>query len=189
MYASLRSVLTALSFASLSGTFTAGGALAQAKQEAPPQVGQPLQIKQIALTEKQIQSVLAAQRDIYTINSKQPDSAQPDPKVIAQLDAVAKENGFASYDEYNDVIYNIRLVLGGFDAATKKYAGSKAVIKQQIAQVEADKKMSANDKKQALAGLNMALKSPEPPIENKGNIDLVAKYYDRLAELMGDDQD
>jgi hypothetical protein len=58
--------------------------------------------------------------------------------------------------------------------------------------------MSAADKKQALADLNMALKSPEPPIENKGNIDLVAKYYDKidlvakyydkLAELMGDDQ-
>jgi hypothetical protein len=66
--------------------------------------------------------------------------------------------------------------------------GSEAVIKEQIAQVEADKKMPAADKKQALADLNMALKSPEPPIQNKGNIDLVAKYYDKLAELMGDDQ-
>ncbi|MEH2563747.1 hypothetical protein [Bradyrhizobium sp. AZCC 2289] len=189
MCASLRSVLTALSFACLSGAFTTGGALAQAKQEAPPQVGQPLQIKQIALTEKQIQGVLAAQKDIDAINSKQPDSVQPDPKVIAQLDAVVKKNGLASYDEYNDVIYNISLVLGGFDPATKKYVGSKAVVKQQIAQVEADKKMSANDKKQALDGLSMALKSPEPPIENKGNVDLVAKYYDRLAELLGDDRD
>jgi hypothetical protein len=108
--------------------------------------------------------------------------------VIAQLEAIAKKDGFASYDEYNNVIDNISLVLGGFDPATKKYVGSEAVIKAQMAQVQADKKMSAKDKKQALDDLNAALKAPEPPLENKGNIDLVTKYYDKLAELFGDDQ-
>ena len=54
--------------------------------------------------------------------------------------------------------------------------------------VQADKKMSPKDKKDALAELNQALKAPEPPIENKGNIDLVAKYYDKLAAIMGEDQ-
>jgi hypothetical protein len=39
-----------------------------------------------------------------------------------------------------------------------------------------------------LAYLNTALQAPEPAVENKVNIDLVAKYYDKLAELMGDDQ-
>ena len=48
--------------------------------------------------------------------------------------------------------------------------------------------MSAKDKKEALADLNDALKSPAPPIENKGNIDLVDKNYDKLAAAMGDDQ-
>ena len=79
-------------------------------------------------------------------------------------------------------------MLAGFDPATKKYVGSDAVIKSQIAQVEADKKISAKDKKQALADLNEALKAPEPPIENKGNIDLIAKYYNKLADLLGYDQ-
>jgi hypothetical protein len=33
-------------------------------------------------------------------------------------------------------------------------------------------------------------KNPPPAIENKGNIDLVAKYYDKLAdEFGGNDQD
>ena len=48
------------------------------------------------------------------------------------------------------------------------------MLKAQIAQVQADKKMPAKDKKEALAELNEALKTPAPPIENKGNIDLVA---------------
>ena len=87
---------------------------------------------------------------------------------LAQLDGVAKKNGFASYDEYNNVIDNISLVLAGFDPATKKYVGTEAVIKAQIAQVQADKKMSAKDKKEALADLNEALKSPAPRDREQG---------------------
>ena len=145
-------------------------------------------MKQMALTDKQIAGVLAAQKDIDAIIEKLPENAKPDPKVVAQLEAVAKKNGFASYDEYTNVVENISLVLAGFDPATKKYVGSDAVIKSQIAQVEADKKMPAKDKKQALADLNEALKAPELPIENKGNTDLIAKYYNKLADLLGHDQ-
>jgi hypothetical protein len=78
--------------------------------------------------------------------------------------------------------------MGGIDPATKKYVGSEAVIKSQITMVEADKKMSANDKKQALADLNTALKAPEPQVENKGNVDLIVKNYDKLNEALGADQ-
>jgi hypothetical protein len=168
----------------------AGGALAQAKQQmaqvqaAPPQEGP---IKQIALTDKQVQGVLSAQKDLDAITDKLTENSKPDPKMTAQLEAVAKKNGFASYDEYNNVVENISLVLAGFDPATKKYVGSDAVIKAQIAQVQADTKMPAKDKKEALADLNEALKAPAPAVENKGNIDLVAKYYDKLAAAMGND--
>jgi hypothetical protein len=86
------------------------------------------------------------------------------------------------------VIDNISLVMAGFDTTSKKYVGAEAVIKAQIAEVQADKKMSAKDKKEALADLNEALKAPAPPIANKGNIDLVTKYYDKLAAALGNDQ-
>ena len=192
----IRPAVVALSVACLAlsvAAMSTESALAQAKeQSAPAQAasppGQLPTLKQMALTDKQIQGVLAAQKDLDAITAKLPDNAPPDAKVTAQLDAVAKKNGFASYDEYNDVIDNISLVLGGFDPATKKYVGSEAVIKAQIAEVEADKKMSAKDKKEALADLNEALKAPVPAIENKGNIDLVGKYYDKLADALGDDQ-
>jgi hypothetical protein len=161
--------------------------MAPAPQAAPPPA-QEAPVKQMALSEKQIGGVLTAQKDMNAITEKLPENAKPDPKITAQLEAVAKKNGFASYDEYNDVVANISMVLGGFDPVTKKYVGSDAVIKAQIAQVQADKKMSPKDKKEALADLNEALKSPAPPIENKGNIDLVAKYYDKLADALGGDQ-
>jgi hypothetical protein len=195
-----RPVTVALSVAGLAVVMaiaSTGGALAQAKQAPPKQMApaqtapppaQPPAVKQMALTDKQVEGVLTAQKDMDAITAKLPDNARPDPKLIAQLEGVAKKNGFAGYDEYNNVIDNISIVLAGFDPATKKYVGTDAVIKAQIAQVQADRKMPPKDKKQALADLNEALKSPAPPIENKGNIDLVAKYYDKLADALGDDQ-
>jgi hypothetical protein len=193
----IRPAAVALSVACLAlsnAAMSTESALAQAKEQsapaqAAPPPGQPPALKQMALTEKQIQGELAAQKDIDAITEKMPDNAEPDPKVTARLEAVAKKNGFASYDEYNRVVDNIGLVLGGFDPTTKKYVGSDVVIKAQIAQVEADTKMSDKAKKEALADLNETLKSPAPPIENKGNIDLIAKYYDKLADALGDDRE
>jgi len=188
-----RPVLASLSIALLAASvagITSDAARAQAKDQAAPAQaaeGQLPVLKQMALTDKQIDAVLASQKDMDVITDKLPENAQPDPKIIAQLEAAAKKHGFASYDDYNNVVDNISLVLGGIDPATKKYVGSEAVIKSQILLVEADKTMNANEKKQALENLNMALKAKEPPIENKGNIDLVVKYYDKLAAVLGED--
>ena len=198
MPALLRPALTALGVACLlsaASLASSGTAFAQAKQQpAPAQQAAPTQqqaptLKQIALTDKQLDGVLAAQKDVDAITEKLPENAAPDQKVIAQLDGVAKKNGFSSYDDYNNVVDNISLVLGGFDPATKKYVGTEAVIKAQIAQVQADKKMPAKDKKEAIDELNQALKTPAPAIENKGNIDIVAKYYDKLAEAFGEGEE
>ena len=187
----IRPVAGALGIACLAASLAAisiDSAMGQAKQQmAPAQVAPPAEapVKQMALTDKQIQGVLAASKDMDAITEKLPESAPPDAKVTAQLDAVAKKNGFASYGDYNNATDNIGLVIAGFDPATRKYVGNEAVIKAQIAEVQADKKMSAKDKKEALADLDDALKNPAPPIQNKGNIDLVAKYYDQLAALLG----
>ena len=197
MHEFVRSVAAALSVVCLAAAIAiafAGDALAQANQAPPNQTAPAPQqqstvkpVKQMALTDKQIEGVLAAQKDMEEITAKLPDNPTPD-KITAQLDGVARKNGFASYDEYTNVVGNISIVLAGFDPATKQYVGTDAVIKAQIAQVKADKEMSPSDKKEALAELNDALKAPVPPIENKGNIDLVAKYYDKLADALGDDQ-
>ena len=195
-----RPVVRAVSFACLAfamGALSSGEVLAQAKQ-APPKQAAPAQaappppqqeapLKQIALTEAQVQSVLAAAKEMDPITEKIDENAKPDPKINAQLDGIAKRYGFVNYDDYNLVVDNITLVLEGFDTATKKYVGTEAVIKAQIAEVQADKKMSPKEKKEVLADLNEALKSPPPAIANKGNIDLVTKYYDKLAEALSEE--
>jgi hypothetical protein len=195
-----RPFVRALNLAALAlvlAALSTGDVLAQAKQ-APPKQPAPAQaappppqpeapLKQIALTDAQVQSVLAAAKELDPITEKIDENAKPDPKIVAQLEGITKRYGFAGYEDYNLVVDNITLVLGGFDPATKKYVGAEAVIKAQIAEVQADKKMSPKDKKEALADLNDALKSPQPAIENKGNIDLVTKYYDKLVEALSDE--
>ncbi len=202
MRAFIRPAVTSLSiacFAAVLAVLLAGGAFAQGKMAPAPAQGGKMapapaapppqqQLKQIALTDKQVDDAVAASKEMDPITAKLQPNAKPDPKVIAQLGAVAKKNGFASYDEYNNVMDNIGVVFSGIDSTTKKYVGPEAVIKAQIAEVQADKKMSPKDKKQALDALNMALKEPAPEIQNKGNIDLVVKNYDKLLPIMGDSQ-
>ena len=196
MSALLRPVFAALGVACLlsaASLASSGTAFAQAKQPPAPSQAAPAQqqapaLKQIALTDKQVDGVLAAQKDMDAVTAKLPENTAPDQKVMAQLDEVAKKHGFAGLDDYSTVVDNISLVIGGFDPATKKYVGTNAVIKAQIAQVRADNKMPAKDKKEALDELNQALKTPAPQVENKGNIDLIAKYYDKLIAALGDDE-
>ena len=108
MHRLIRPVLTALGIACAAASFasvTTNSALAQAGG-APP-------LKQVALTDKQIDGVIAAQKEMNPITEKLAPNAKPDPKVLAQLESVAKKNGFASYDEFSNVMDNIGLVMGG----------------------------------------------------------------------------
>jgi hypothetical protein len=190
----IRPAAAALSIACLAASMSlisSTDVLAQAKQQmapAPAAQQAPPPVKQMALTDKQIEGVLASSNEMDAITAKLPENAAPDAKAMAQLDAVAKKHGFASFDDYSNVTDNIGMVMSGIDQASKKYVGNEAVLKAQIAQVQADKKMSAKDKKETLADLNDALKNPAPAIQNKGNVDLVVKYYDKLAASMAADQ-
>ena len=90
MRETVRPLLVALSVACLSVSLTAlsnSAALAQAKQApanqmAPAQPAPP-QVKQMALTEKQIESALAATKEMDPITAKIPQDAKPDPKITA----------------------------------------------------------------------------------------------------------
>jgi hypothetical protein len=157
---------------------------------APPQAAQPAPpaVKQVALTDKQIEDALAANAEISPIVDKLPEDAAPDPKILAQLDGIAKKHGFASFEDYDNVTANINLVLAGFDPETKKFVGQEVVLKKEIATVQADKKMAPAEKKETLSELNAALKAAATPLQFQANIAVVGKYYDKLSEVMGQDK-
>jgi hypothetical protein len=137
--------------------------------------------KQIKLTEKHIQGFMAAYEDM----AKLYDGAnpEPDPKVEAQAEAVAKKNGFASLDEYDDVSFNIEMIMSGIDRQTKKFTESPEQIKNEIAALKADKSVPEAEKKEGLTQLEAALKNARP-VQFKENIALALKYFDQLAPIM-----
>jgi len=138
--------------------------------------------KQIKLTEKHIQSFMGAYRDMVKLyESANPD--KPDPKVEAQAEAVAKKNSFASLDEFDDVSFNVSMIMSGIDPQTKKFTEPPEQTKREIAALKADKTVPEAEKKDELAELEAALNTAKP-IQFKENIALVLKYYDKLLPLM-----
>jgi hypothetical protein len=140
------------------------------------------EVKQIKLTEKHIQSFIAAYKDMAKIYEGA-NFDKPDPKLEAQAEAVAKKNGFASLAEYDDVSANISMIVSGIDPQTKKFTEAPELIKNDIAALKADKSIPEAEKKRELAELDAALKDAKP-IQFKENITLVLKYFDKLLPLM-----
>ncbi len=139
-------------------------------------------LAQMELTDTLINQYLEAQPDVGAAidQAGETQSDNPDPKLTAKLEQIAKKHNFANFGQFDAVAGNIALVLEGVDPTTKKYIGPEAAIKKQIAELRADPKISAEDKKGEIAELEDELKSV-PPVKFKGNIDVVLKYYDKLA--------
>jgi hypothetical protein len=147
-----------------------------------PGVASAQEVKQIKLTEKHIQGFIAASKDMAKL-SDPGNSDKPNPELEGQAEAVVKKNGFASLAEFDDVSTNISTIMSGIDQQTKRFTEPPEQIKKEIAALKADKSVPEGEKKEDLAQLEAALKNAEP-IQFKENIALVLKYFDRLAELM-----
>ena len=144
--------------------------------------GAPQEIKQIKLTEKQVQSYIAAQSDLNAVTSKIKGD-KPDPKLVAELEAAAKKHGFAGLPELDDVSANISIVMSGIDPKTKEFSQPPEAIKKDIAAVNADTSIPAKEKKEIIDELNMALKFAKP-VQFPENVELVKKYYDKIESAM-----
>ena len=142
-------------------------------------------VKQIKLTEAQIKGFIGAQKPMTAVTEKMQGAPgdKPDPKIQAELETIAKAHGFKDFSEYDDVATNIGLVMAGIDPDTKEFTDTPTALGQEIAAVQADKSIAADEKKQALDELNAALKNARP-LENRGNVDLVKKYYDQIEAIL-----
>ena len=138
-------------------------------------------IKQIKLTEKHIAGFISADDEMARIYGANVDNS--DPKVRAQGEVVARKNGFASLAEYDDVSMNIAILMSHIDPKTRRFTEPAERVKEEIAALKADKSVSEDAKKEALAELEMALKGAKP-IAFKENITLVTKHFDKLLPLM-----
>jgi hypothetical protein len=142
-------------------------------------------VKQIKLSEKQVEGFIAAQKDMAAVTEQMQggNGDKPDPKVQAELEGVAKKHGFASFAEYDEVAANISMVMAGIDPQSKVFTDPKVAIQKEIDEVTADSSIPEKEKKQMLDELNEALKTAQP-IQNPGNIELVKKYYEKIDAVL-----
>jgi hypothetical protein len=136
-----------------------------------PAHAQAAATKQIQLTQKQVEGFIAVQKKMATAKGE------------AEFEAIAKEHGFASLDEHDDVEANILLVMDGIDPKSKAFSEPPVMIKRHIDELSADKQMPEAEKKQALQELNEALKVAKP-IQFPSNIELVKKYYEQIQAAL-----
>jgi hypothetical protein len=80
------------------------------------------EVKQIKLSDKHIQGLMAASKEMAKLYDGA--NGDPDPKVEAQAEAIAKKNGFANLQEYDDVSMNITMIMSGIDPQTKRNSPS-----------------------------------------------------------------
>lgn len=145
---------------------------------------QDLDFKQIKLTDEHIKSFIAAQNDLNKIADKlQGDSEEPDEKMLAELEAIAKKNGFADLDELDQIAANVSMVMAGIDPETGDYSDPAETIKKEIEEVKADNSIPANEKKLILAELEEA-QEMTPPLEHPENIEIVKKYRAEIDKAL-----
>ena len=108
--------------------------------------------RQVDLAEKQVQGFIAAQKPMTDATEKMQGgpSDKPDPKLQAELEAIAKKQGFKDLAEYDEVAATISMVMAGIDPETKQYIPADVAIRQQIKDIEADKSLPADERKQVL---------------------------------------
>jgi cell division protein FtsB len=142
-------------------------------------------VKQVQLTDKQIENYIASQKEMSALIQKMQGGAadKPDPKVEGQLEATAKKYGFANMAEYDSVADNISLLMSCIDPKTKAFSEPKVALQRQIDQITANKSIPEVQKKEMLGDLSEQLKAAEP-IKFASNIELVKKYYDKLDAAM-----
>lgn len=140
--------------------------------------------KQVQLDDKLVTSFVSAQKEMAEYHQKAgpPASDQPDPKVQADLEGLAKKHGFASFAEFDDIAFNISMVMGGLDA-DGNFTDPIAAIKKEIEEINGDKTIPEKDKKQMLDELNEALKNT-PPLKFPANVDIVKKHRAAIEQVL-----
>ena len=141
-------------------------------------------VKQIPLNDKHVEGFINAQKDMAQVAEKmQGNSDKPDPKVQAELEAISKKHGFASFQEYDDVAANISMVMAGIDPQSRAFTEPKVAIQKEIDEVKGDTTIPEKEKKQMLEELAEALKTAQP-IQHPENIELVKKYWEKIDAVL-----
>ena len=170
MHQVLRLCVTA--FAVVALAYLAGVVSAQA----------PAPVKQIKLSEKQVEGFIAAHKDMAEAFDKMAGE-KSEAAALAQLNTIAKKFGFKDHGEYDEVATNIAMVMFGIDPQTKVFTDPPTLAKKELEEAMADKTLPEKERKQLVEELSEQLKTVQP-IMHPSNIELVKKHYDKIEPLL-----
>jgi hypothetical protein len=80
---------------------------------------QPTRVKQIRLSERQVQSFIAAYKDMASASGSA--LRHPNPKVRTASEIIAKKSGFKDFADYDEVAANILMIFAGINPKTRTY--------------------------------------------------------------------
>lgn len=134
------------------------------------------EVKQIKLSDAQVQSFIKAQSDLAAIASKiQAAGEKPEPKLQEELEGIAKKHGFSSFTELDDVAANISIVMAGLDSQSGSYVDPVEALQKELEDVKKDESIPQADKDQLVQELTEAIKTT-PPLQHKENVDIVKTH-------------
>jgi hypothetical protein len=147
-----------------------------------------LRSSRIALTDKQLENMLAVTREMDTLTATAAEDAKPDPTAT---DCRAHRQGkrFARFDEYSNVFDNIRLVLGGNRSPDQEIRRPGCGHQIAIARSRLTKNVRQGEKGSAPPKWMKRLKSPPPPAIGTRAISMSSSNTIQLAEFGSGEQD
>ena len=145
--------------------------------------GELLQLEQIELKQTHIDGYLKiAPKLVKMFDRIDKANGEPDKQLSADLEALAKEGGFQSFDELETVVSNITFVMSGINDEDGSFKEPVEVLKEELAETEADQNMKGDEKKQLITSIKESI-AHTPKLKHTGNIALVKKHFKELAKL------
>lgn len=145
---------------------------------------QAQEARQIKLSETHVKNFIAAQKDLAAVSAKMQDAGDnPDEKLRAELDQVAKKHGFKDGNELRDVDYSIIIVMDGIDPATGEFFDPLEALKAELEEIKADKEIPEKEKAELIKEREEAIQFT-PPLEHKENVELVKKHRDEIEKAL-----
>ena len=141
------------------------------------------ELTQIELTEAHIKGYLNAGQKLAELFDRiDKAGGEPDAKLQAEMDQLAKDNGFKSLEEMELAVSNISFIMSGFGDDNQTYTEPVEALKQELAEIKADNSLKPDEKEQLVRSIEESIKLT-PKVKYANNVVLVKKYFPQLIKL------
>ena len=148
-----------------------------------PALAQEDGFRQIKLSEDQVLGYIKVAPKLSKLFDRIDQAGdKPDPNLQKDLEALAKEGGYKSFDEMEVAVSNITFVMSGIDDQDGSFKEPMERLKEELEDTQADPDLKADEKKQLVQSIKDSM-AQTPKLEHPENVQLVQKYFKQLTSL------